>query len=447
MAGGHGGSEMLTKRDLIATAAAGALAAPFIARPGLSAEADVVVVGAGAAGIAAGHALRAAGRSAVILEARRRVGGRAYTDTSLGAPYDAGAMFIHWSDRNPWVPIAASLGIPTPDEGWGGGFRVFANGRPMDEAERLKRRGAFGRMEPRLEAMSPTEPDRSIADLLGDLGPDLAPIAASGLLLSIGENAERISARDYRRLWAGSDRIVPSGYGNLVARHGEGLDIRLGTPVTAIDWSGRGVAVETAGGTLRARACILTVPVGVLKAGAIRFTPQLPARTRDALAGIGMGALTKIALAVGSERFGIAPGMSYLEAGVPGRLMNFDLFPDGHGIVVGYCGGDHARELSALPLADAREHVTDLLARMIGPEFRRAVSGVSFPAWWTDPFAQGSYSICLPGHADARDVLAEPIGGNLLIAGEATAGGGAMTVGGATLAGRAAVAAMLRLKG
>ncbi len=413
---------------------------------GLAAEADVIVIGAGAAGIAAAHQLKAAGRRAIVLEARDRVGGRAFTDASLGPAYDAGAMFIHWAERNPWVQIARDLGVATSDESWGGGFRVFAGGQPMADADRQRRRGAFGQIDRRLETVDLAKRDVSIRDLLGDLGPDLAPIASSGLLLSIGEESERISARDYQRLWAGDDLLVPSGYGNLVARHGAGLDIRLNQPVSEIRWDGPGVSVTTPAGTLRAQACIVTVPVGVLKAGAIRFTPALPARTRDALDGIGMGALTKIALKVEGDRFGISPGTSFLEAGSPKRLMNFDLFPEGKDLIVAFCGGDHARELSAAGPAATRDHLTTLLSSMIGSDIRKAVTGISFPAWWTDPFARGSYSVCLPGREAAREQLAEPIGGRLFIAGEATAGGGAMTVGGATLAGRAAAAAVARIK-
>lgn len=413
---------------------------------GLAAEADVIVIGAGAAGIAAAHQLKAAGRRAIVLEARDRAGGRAFTDASLGPAYDAGAMFIHWAERNPWVQIARDLGVATSDESWGGGFRVFAGGQPMADADRQRRRGAFGQIDRRLETVDLAKRDVSIRDLLGDLGPDLAPIASSGLLLSIGEESERISARDYQRLWAGDDLLVPSGYGNLVARHGAGLDIRLNQPVSEIRWDGPGVSVTTPAGTLRAQACIVTVPVGVLKEGAIRFTPALPARTRDALDGIGMGALTKIALKVEGDRFGISPGTSFLEAGSPKRLMNFDLFPEGKDLIVAFCGGDHARELSAAGPAATRDHLTTLLSSMIGSDIRKAVTGISFPAWWTDPFARGSYSVCLPGREAAREQLAEPIGGRLFIAGEATAGGGAMTVGGATLAGRAAAAAVARIK-
>lgn len=409
-------------------------------------DADVVIIGAGAAGLAAAHDLKAAGRRAIVIEARGRIGGRAFTDTSLGPAYDAGAMFIHWAERNPWVQIARDLGIATPGESWGGGFQVFADGKPMPETDRLKRRGAFGQIDRRLETVDLTRRDLSVRDLLGDLGPDMAQIASSGLLLSIGEESDRISARDYQRLWAGDDLVVPSGYGNLVAAYGAGLDIRLNQPVSEIRWDGPDVAITTPSGTLHASACIVTAPVGVLKAGAIRFTPELPARNRDALDGIGMGALTKIALKLEGDRFGITPGASFLEAGSPGQLMNLDLFPDDKDIVVAYCGGDHARELSAAGTEAARAYVTELLTKMLGSDVRKAVTGISFPAWWTDPFSRGSYSVCLPGRETAREQLAEPIGGRIFIAGEATAGGGAMTVGGATLAGRAAAAAVARIK-
>jgi monoamine oxidase len=437
---------MIDRRNLLTGASAMAAALAGSVRRGSAADVDVVVIGAGAAGIAAAHSLKAAGRRAIVLEARGRIGGRAFTDASLGPAYDAGAMFIHWAERNPWLQIALDLGIETPEEPSGGGFRVFANGQPMTERDRLRRRGAFGQIDRRLETIDLAARDLSIAELLGDLGTDVAPVASSGLLLSIGEESDRISARDYQRLWSGDDHVVPSGYGNLVARYGAGLDIRLNEPVGGVRWDGTGVAVTSRSGTLRAEACIVTVPVGVLKAGAIRFTPELPAATRDALAGLGMGALTKIALKFEGDRFGIAPGMSFLEAGSPRRLMNFDLFPDDKDLVIANCGGDYARELSEAGPAEARAHVTDLLAKMIGGDVRKAVTGISFPAWWTDPFAKGSYSVCLPGQDMARSALAEPVGGRIWLAGEATAGGGAMTVGGATLAGRAAAAAVARLK-
>lgn len=439
-------SAMLDRRTFLMGTSALAANLAGTRERAFAADLDVVVIGAGAAGISAARELKAVGRQVLILEARKRIGGRAFTDSSLGPAYDAGAMYIHWAERNPWVKIAADLGIATRDEPWGGGFQLFASGKPMPESDRMRRRSVFGQIDRRLETVDITKRDMSVAELLGELGPDMAPIASSGLLLSIGEESGRISARDYQRLWSGDDLVVPSGYGNLVARYGEGLDIRLDEPVSAIRWDGPGVEVTTRSGTLTARACIVTVPVGVLKAGSIRFTPELPARTRDALNGMVMGALTKIALKVEGDRFGITPGMSYLEAGAPEEMTNFDLYPDGKDIIIGYFGGDYARKLSLAGTREAQAHVTDLLAAIIGEDFRKTVRAACFPAWWTDPFSHGSYSVCLPGQETARDRLAEPIGGRIWFAGEATAGGGAMTVGGATLAGRAAAEAVARVK-
>lgn len=439
-------TEMLDRRTFLTGTSALAASTMAASQASTSGEFDVIIVGAGAAGIAAAHALTAAGRKTIILEARTRMGGRAFTDTTLGPPFEAGASYIHWAERNPWVKIASDLGFATRSEAIGAGFQVFADGLPMPEAERSKRRSTFGQIDRRLEMIDLSKRDLSVSELLGDLGPELAPIAGSGLLLSIGEEADRISARDYQRLWAGNDLVVPSGYGNLVQRHGRGLDVRLGEPVYAVRWNGPGVEVTAKSGTLKARACIVTVPVGVLKAGTIRFTPELPGRTRDALNGIGMGALTKIAVRIEGERFGIRPGTSFLEVGSSHELMSFDLFPEGRDIVIAHCGGDHARDLARGGPQAARAHVTDVLAKIIGGGLRKAVSGVSFPCWWTDPFSRGSYSVCLPGSAGARDALSEPVGGHLWFAGEATAGGGAMTVGGATFAGRAAAAAIARHK-
>lgn len=427
---------MLHRRSLLA----GLLAAPALlgntARAEVTADVDVVIVGAGAAGISAAKALRRHGRSAVIIEARDRTGGRAFTDTALGVPYDAGAQYIHWAERNPWKAIAVEMGVAlADDERRPGRFLLFADGRPMPEADLRRRRGSFGLLDRRLDEIGADAPDLSVADAVAGLDPETAAIAGSALLLSLGEDAARISVKDYQQLWSGDDFIVPSGYGALVSRYGADLDIRTGTPAREIRWDGAGVAVETASGTVRARAAIVTVPVNVLKSGDIRFTPALPQTTRDALDGLGMGALTKLALKLDRARFDLGEGTMLLEAGRPERMLLIELFPDNRDLAIAMCGGDYARELARLGKAGATDHVTSLLVSMLGQDVRGVIGASSFPAWWTDPFAQGSYSVARPGRLSAREHLAEPIGGRIWIAGEATAGGGAMTVGGASLAG------------
>ncbi len=240
-----------------------------------------------------------------------------------------------------------------------------------------------------------------------------------------------------RALWSGPDYTTEAGYGALVAAYGDGVPVSLGVAASRIRWGEGGVEAETSAGTVRARAAIVTVSVGVLKSGAIRFEPELPAATRDALDGIGMGALTKIALRIEGERFGLADSTTLMDAtSAPGMTM-IEMFPDGKPLAVAICGGDFARGLGRAGEAAAVAHVTDRLAGMLGGSLRARVTGGRLASWWADPLAQGGYSVCLPAAPRAR-ALAQPVAERLWFAGEATAGGASMTVGGATLAARRA---------
>lgn len=429
----------LTRRTLLAGAAAFGVARPAWA----SAEVDVAVVGAGAAGLAAAAELRKAGRSVVVLEARDRMGGRAHTDTSLGIPFDAGALYIHWGERNPWKRIADELKVPLEEDGFGDVPLVFRNGVRLSDAERQRRRGGFGRV---WAAIEQTTGDRSFTEAVRNATPEVLDAAAGMTLFSLGEDPQRVSVADYQELWSGDDYLIPSGYGALVARTGEGLPVRLDTPVTAIRWDGPTVALETPRGTLTANAVVLTVPVGVLQAGGIRFTPELPAETRDALSGLGMGAYTKIALRIDRRRIDPLESTSYIELGERGAATSYDFWPFNRDLMIALLGGDHGRAICELGEREAVAYATDRLVAMVGGHARAAVTGGRLSAWWTDPWSRGSYSIARPGRASAREALRQPVGGRIHIAGEATAGGGAMTVGGATLEGIRAAKAIIRGK-
>ncbi|MGU3546723.1 NAD(P)-binding protein, partial [Methylobacterium sp. A52T] len=127
------------------------LAAPLLAMPALRARAGggpVVVVGAGAAGLAAAALLRSAGQSFTLVEARDRIGGRTFTDRALGAAcrFDAGAEYIHWAERNPWAPIARAAGAHVArEDGWA--RRLVVDGRPATAAEAAQRRAGFSGLD------------------------------------------------------------------------------------------------------------------------------------------------------------------------------------------------------------------------------------------------------------------------------------------------------------
>lgn len=405
-------------------------------------EADVLIVGAGAAGLAAARECQRLRKSFILVEARDRIGGRVFTDSSLGQPFDAGARYIHWAERNPWTGVAQEVGVATsPDIGSPGGFRFYANGKPVPEADRSLRRQAFATLSRLLDDDAANVPDISLVDEVASRG-DAFTEAAGGLArMALGEEPERVSARDYARLWSGDDLVVPEGYGTLVQAYGAGLPVRLSTAVTAIRWDGQGIAAETRDDTMRAKAAIITVPPTVLASGAVRFVPELPGETRDALAGLGAGALTKIGLKFDGARFDLPPDTDIFEMEAPGETFDFECWTFGRDIVVANFGGDHARRVTADGDAAAVAATLDAFLRVVGGSARTSFIGASVHAWHRDPYSLGCYSHCLPGHAGARAKLAEPIAERIFFAGEATAGedfGAAMTVGGAFLAGQAA---------
>ena len=310
--------------------------------------------------------------------------------------------------------------------------------------ERWARRGAFGRLSSAIDR-EPEGGDLSFGEAARRYAPELRDAAGNLTLLSLGEEADRVSIRDYQRLDSGEDYVVPAGYGHLLGRYAKGLDLQLGTPVEAIDLSGDGVMLTTAKGTLRARAAIVTCSVGVLQRETIRFRPGLPAATLAALEGLRMGALTKVALHLTGERFGLTPWTQYFDVGSrptaePGAdLINFEFWPFGRDLVIAFLGGDYARELAKAGEAAAVAAVRSRLTAILGPKVDTAFRGGRLAGWSADPLALGSYSVALPGRAAAREALAEPVAGRLVFAGEASAGSGSMTAGGAALAAQKAV--------
>src|SRR5829696_4288869 len=208
-------TKTLTRRSIVAGVASVALIRRVCAS---TTDVDIVVVGAGAAGLAAAKQIKAAGQSVIVLEARPRIGGRAFTDTSLGAPFDAGAEFIHWAERNPMKRIADALGVPLQDDDTGSGrFLILKNGRPLSEDERMRRSAAFGTMWRLITP--PDAGDASFADAVRGAPEGVADTAAGITRMALGDEPERVSLRDYDQLWGGDRGRDAAGHAQ-----GEGGD-------------------------------------------------------------------------------------------------------------------------------------------------------------------------------------------------------------------------------
>ena len=396
-------------------------------------DVDVAVVGAGAAGLAAAHRLGERGISTLVLEARDRLGGRAHTvTTSTGYPVDLGCGWLHSADRNPWVPIARALGFGVDETLPGWGSRLIRMGyTEADQTDWFRTREAFYE---RLEAAA-AEPDRAAVTLL-EPGNRWNGMLDAISTFANGVELERLSAHDYNRYDSTDiNWRVREGYGALVARFGADVPVRLGTPVWRIDWSGRAVAIEAGAGTVRAQAIILTVPPSVIAAEGIAFMPALPPKKLAAAHGLPLGDDNKLFLALSGEWPEIGDNWHVLGSTQRTRTAVYQLKAMGHPIVEMFMGGELARDLERAGEAATTAFALDELAGVFGNRIRACLTPLVSSAWSSDPYARGSYSFALPGHADDRASWAEPVGERIFFAGEAVSSHDFSTTHGAYLSG------------
>jgi monoamine oxidase len=404
---------------------------------------DVVIIGAGAAGLAAAYALAARGLTFVLIEAKHRIGGRAFTDTtSFGVPFDHGCSWLHQSDRNPFTPIARRDGFtlrPHDDEG----EAIFVGAARATAAEETAYSNAWHAANGTLQRLGRTGQD--IAP-----GPEM-PVAlpwshvSNSWIgpLSMGVDVEDFSALDWWHLDdTAPNLMIREGYGTLVAHYGAGLPVSLSTPASLVRWGGPGVVVETPSGTIAARACILTVSTGVLAAESIRFDPPLPPEKRDAIAGLPMGLLAKIALQFRGTRLDLTPDEWLTYAATDEALVYFLTWPFDMDLMIGFVGGRFGWELSATVATEGEAAAIDFalaeLRKIFGGKIDQHFVKGRFTRWANDADVRGGYAYQRPGAEGARSILAQPLADRLFFAGEATAGSMAMTCGGALLSGERA---------
>ncbi len=425
-------------------------------------DTDIVIIGAGLAGLGAATAVRNSGRRAVILEASNRVGGRAWTDypAALGGVwFDMGAIWFHDAEHNPLVPIARAAGDTLLRSDDIRQEHTFIGDRPATAADLAGLAAAWPRYEAAADAIVAAEGDVALAEVTRRLPDDpwAATIEAWEGPVICTVDADRFSALDWRRNALGGSNLVPDGgIGAFVQRRlTRGLDIRLNTPVRRVRWGGTGgqVTVETPAGAITAGACIVTVSTGVLASGALLFDPILPARVTDAVQALPMGLAIKVALrATGPDRLDLPPHCSVdriiERSGEP--LMPFQCWPFGRDYVQGWIGGSVALDLARAGEAAAIDFALTYLRRSFGGRVDRLFAGGAslVTHWDADPWVRGSYSYAVPGSALARDTLARPVsGGHLMFAGEACHVPFASTVAGAWLSGQTAAQTALATLG
>lgn len=413
-----------------------------MANTGLVFDYDAVVVGAGAAGIAATGALQSAGLKVICFEAADRIGGRAHTDTAIfGVPFDVGAHWLHNEHVNALKAPGLALGLdlyPAPENGVTYGLDDSSS--LWDEVDSLYNAGKQAAQEDaETETATGRPTDRSLADLFVTKG-QWSFTAVMTFALSIGRDLPSTSLRDMSAWAGGNDWFCREGFGHLVARTAEGLPFKLCTPVTDIEALPNGVRIKTSSGEITARAVIVTASVGVLAEDVIRFHPPLEADRRAAFELITMGDYNHAALL-------FRPGAVPLQ---PDTWLTYQLQPDdtcvarGGGFLCNIAGtnltsfetsGSFSCALQAAGPKAAIDHGLETLAGIFGSAIKRDFIKGHATAWRHEPYVRGSYAGSMPGGHSQRKVLGRAHAERVHFAGEASHVGQQCTVSGAHLEG------------
>ncbi|MCG7392813.1 FAD-dependent oxidoreductase [Microvirga sp. ACRRW] len=391
-------------------------------------EPDVVIVGAGSAGIGAARKLLASGLSVMVLEARDRIGGRTVTRSFKGHPVDLGAHWLHAGPINPLVKLGFERGEPLRRAPTKGHFHV--RGKPGRNAQRAALDRAFDMADRAMTQAAKARDDQAAAKVLpagmGPLGKRVAEIHG----LVSGRPLDEVSLHDFPSMEYADNLFIAGGLGGYVARLGKDLPIRLSTAVHAIDWSEQGVRIESTEGTLRAKAVIVTTPMAVLQQDAIRFAPALPNEVQQAIHGFTQGVYEHVILHWpdapfrGPDRLATLVGT---RRSPPGLLTRIDNTPF-HFFELDQPHAAHFDRRDAYaPARFARE----ILAEHFGHRALHHVSVMHATAWRNDPWSRASWAVVPPGLAAIRDVLKAPIGERIWFAGEALSRAQWGTAGGA----------------
>ncbi len=438
----------LNRRSFLAGSAA-LVAAPAVRVKAATADVDVAIIGAGAAGIAAARRVAAAKRSYRLIEAGPRVGGRCAVDTKIfGVPFDLGAHWIHNPDSNPLVAAAPKTGLD-----------IY--GAPRAQSLRVgPRRGRDSELEAFLAAQVRTQ--RALADsakgkadvpaqrlLPKDLLDWQATIEFMFGPYAFGKDLNAVSAYDVARaVPRDGDAFCRQGYGGLLTRLASDLSVQLSNPASMISWShGSGVTIETPRGDLYARAAILTGSTNVLGSDKIEFIPPLPKRQLDAAAKLSLGSVNRVAFDLPGNPFGLQQDDSVFEQAAGTRTAALLANIGGTGLHMVDVGGNFGRELAAKGDAALTDFVGEWLSGLFGSSARNALKRSHVVRWDADPFVQGAMSAAAVGASDARKILMEPLGGRLWFAGEAVHETQWATVNGAWESGNRAAEAALRKLG
>jgi monoamine oxidase len=412
----------LTRREFL-MASAGLAAMPVLGPRAQAAtlprDADIVVIGAGAAGIAAARRIMAANRKVIVIEASPQAGGRCLTDTTtFDIPFDRGARWLHNPDTNPMVRLARGAGLDMSASPAGQKIRVGRRNARAAETEEFL--AALVRANRAIDDAS-RKGDVSCASALpkdlGDWGWTAEFLLGAN---ATGKDMKDVSAVDKARAQDRSAAIgCRQGLGTLITKLAADVPLALSTQANHVAWNGRDVTVDTPSGKIAARAAIITVSSNVLVAGGIKFTPELPKRQLDAASKLSLGSYDRIALQLPGNPLGLGRDDVLIEQSSSTRTAMLFANVGGSSLCMLDVAGSFGRDLSAQGDAAMAAFAVEWLTKLFGSDFAAGAKKISATRWNAAPFALGAMSVAAVGGQPSRKILTEPIG-CLFLAGEAT---------------------------
>ncbi|NOX61813.1 MAG: NAD(P)-binding protein [Chloroflexi bacterium] len=432
--------------------------------PTNAASADVLVIGAGMAGLAAARDLVAAGLSVIVLEARTRIGGRIWSMRFGDGVIDLGASWIHGVRGNPIAHLAKKANVQTIPTDYDNLWLYDAQGRLLSDVEVERQYREFRTIMAEVRLIRRRRKKGGEADIALE---EALRLALRGKTLNgdeqmtlnywINSVIEQEYAADVAELslyrydeddaFRGEDAVFPQGFGQVVAFMAQGLDIRTGHAVRRLEYDASGVRAFTEQGEFRGERAVVTLPLGALKSGAMEFVPELPARKQAAIRRLGMGLMNKtyfrfprVFWPEESEFLGrLSP-----RKGRWSEWLSMVRYT-GEPVLVGFNVASYAREMEAAALETGVEAAMQALRGMFGPGIPEPEAIMS-TRWASDPYSLGAYSFAAVAAGESDyEALAEPVDERLFFAGEATHVRYPATVHGAFLSGQREARRILRI--
>ncbi|NET56011.1 MAG: FAD-dependent oxidoreductase [Symploca sp. SIO2E6] len=413
----------------------------------------VLVIGGGIAGLAAARKLQSQGREVTVLEGRDRLGGRIFTDRSLGLPVDLGASWIHGVRKNPIAKLARDFQLTTLPSDYES-LKLLLDGQVLSPdavkkglkltIKMLKAATSWGEKQDEDLALDAGIQKILAKKQLSNLEQKVIAWYVNALVVvEFGLDLEQLSLQAWNegKDFSGADHLFPHGYDQIIEKLAADLDIRLEEKVVEIQYGNQEVVVTTEKNRFSGVAAIVTLPLGVLKSNNVQFKPPLPPAKQQAIKRLAVGLLDKVVLLFPQQFWDqqeIIGSISHQPTNIP-YFLNYAHYQDTP-VLIAFTGGSYAHRLEGLSEPELVAVIMEDLHKMYGKAIPHP-QAILRTKWATDPFAYGSYSASLPIGITSteRDILAQPVDNLLFFAGEATSRNYPGTVHGAFLSGVQAV--------